>query len=194
MPFTAQRLDGKRVVAPALTVPEMTALRTTKLVMPCCMSAASIVIPSNPATRRKHFRHRHPRTAPANEWCDIFDNRSEAHLRLQEGVYLLAESAGWEADIEAVGPQRRWIADVLLRPPWINPSLPYEGRIAVEIQLSPQAPEDYLRRTKRYREDGVSTVWLTGIDATPPTSRPGLPAVRSSRAYAIEKVKASSRL
>lgn len=167
MPFTAQRPDGTRVVAPDLTVPEMAALRATELVMPCCMSAASVVIPNNPATRRKHFRHRSPRTAPANDWCDIFDNRSEAHLRLQEAVYLLADLAGWEADIESVGPQRRWIADVLLKPPWGNRFDSYEGRVAVEIQLSAQAPEDYTYRSRRYREDGVSTVWLTGPEATP---------------------------
>jgi hypothetical protein len=167
MPFTAQRLDGTRVVAPDLTVREMADLRATELVMPCCMSTASVVIPGNPATRRKHFRHRPPRTAPANEWCDIFDNRSEPHLRLQEAVYRLADLAGWEADIESVGPRRRWIADVLLTPPWVNRSDPFEGRIAVEIQLSPQAPEDYIYRTRRYREDGVSTVWLNGLGTVP---------------------------
>lgn len=97
----------------------------------------------------------------------MFDNRSEAHLRLQEAVYRLADSAGWGADIESVGPRRRWIADVLLTPPWCDRSTPYAGRIAVEIQLSPQAPENYIHRTRRYGEDGVWTLWLTGLGATP---------------------------
>ncbi len=96
MPLTAQLASGGvRVVAPDLSVREMSALRETELAMPCCGSAASVVIPQDLLLRQKHFRHHRIRTEPANDWCDEFDNRSPAHIKLQELVYRLALEAGW---------------------------------------------------------------------------------------------------
>ncbi len=61
------------------------------------------------------------------------------------------------------GAHRRWVADVLLTPPWADDSSNVKGRVAAEIQLSPpQAPEEYLRRSRRYLDDGVRPVWLVG--------------------------------
>lgn len=167
MPLTAQLASGVRVVAPDLSVREMSALRGTELAMPCCGSAASVVIPQDLLLRQKHFRHHRIRTEPANDWCDEFDNRSPAHIKLQELVYRLALEAGWGAEIEAWGPRRRWVADVLLTPPWAEGASNPKGRVAAEIQLSPQAPEEYLRRSRRYVDDGVRPLWLVGPGATP---------------------------
>jgi hypothetical protein len=64
------------------------------------------------------------------------------------------EVSGWHAIIEHPHPSREWIIDVLAE------SDNKAHRVAFEVQLSSQTPEDYSRRTQRYFESNVFPVWF----------------------------------
>lgn len=112
-----------------------------------------------PRTSRRglrHFAHRRGEGTSAPE--------SMQHLLLKAAVARTLQNHGWEVDVESPAPDRTWIADVLA----INPS----GRlVAWEIQVSPQPEEEFRRRTQRYSDDEVYTVWITPhVAAIPPNT------------------------
>lgn len=61
---------------------------------------------------------------------------------------------GWHAVLEHPHPSREWIIDVLAE------SDDGRRRIAFEVQLSSQTPDDYSRRSQRYFNDRVFPVWI----------------------------------
>lgn len=90
-----------------------------------------------------HFARREGSTA----------GESDLHVMGKQAVHQAARSLGWRAHVEHRGPQGLWIADVL--------TVDGDGRrIAWEVQLAQQSEQEYLRRTQRYAEDGIETVWI----------------------------------
>lgn len=49
---------------------------------------------------------------------------------------------------------REWTVDVLAE------SDDSRAKVAFEVQLSPQSPADYFKRTQRYFDSGLFPVWL----------------------------------
>lgn len=99
--------------------------------------------------------------APGASNC-ASNGESSEHLRLKLEVVKAARGAGWLAepewrrDDDNTASDRIWIADVLCTDPRSH------RRIAFEIQLSPQTPEEARLRTERYRADGIETIWIAG--------------------------------
>lgn len=91
-----------------------------------------------------HFALRDGTTAP----------ESAEHIRGKQAVYHAARAMGWKAHIEHRGPDGRWIADVLTEDSTGR-------RIAWEVQLAQQSEKEYQRRTQRYADDGIETVWIS---------------------------------
>ena len=86
----------------------------------------------------------------------LTEPETEHHLRLKTGVWKTARQLGFEAQPEAPGPNREWVADVLIQRPGSRP-------LAVEIQWSYQNVDDFEYRTERYRQNGIDCVWLYAI-------------------------------
>lgn len=79
---------------------------------------------------------------------------SQGHLASKAALAAAARRAGWDATIEFVGPDREWIADVLIE---------RDGsRIALEAQWSPQTSGEFVRRSQRYAEASLRTIWFAG--------------------------------
>lgn len=104
----------------------------------------------------RHFVHRGAQACPLQ--------RTESPQRLRGKLTALrgAQAAGWTAELEVVGPDKRWIADVLAS----NGS----QVMAIEVQWSFQTDDDYRRRTECYADDGVDALWLAR--GKPPRSLP----------------------
>jgi hypothetical protein len=82
---------------------------------------------------------------------------SKEHQYLKHLVASMVRQApGWEPTVEAYpddNDTRDWRADVLA----IGPG---SRRIAFEVQLAGMTAEEGQRRTARYAEDGIETVWV----------------------------------
>lgn len=80
---------------------------------------------------------------------------SADHIRLKMLVHDVAINSGeWEASIEEISDDRSFISDVLL-------TRKSDGKkLAVEIQLSKQAPEEYRRRQQKYYDAGIACLWV----------------------------------
>ncbi|MFF5291837.1 competence protein CoiA [Paractinoplanes globisporus] len=78
------------------------------------------------------------------------------HRLLKSAIAAAVRRAGWRAELEATGPDRRWRADVLAIAPDDNRT------VAWEAQLSAQSADQTQARTARYTEDGIDTVWVFG--------------------------------
>lgn len=80
---------------------------------------------------------------------------SAEHEFAQVRMVKALRAAGYTARVEEPGytdAGERWEADVLIDGP---------GRkIAIEVQLSQQTFDEYLRRSEKYRQSGVKVVWL----------------------------------
>ncbi len=102
----------------------------------------------------------------ARDECPL-NGETPDHRLLKSAIAAAVRAAGWNAVLEAEGPQRRWRADVLATSP--------DGRrrVAWEAQLAHQHGDDTVARTTRYAGDGVEVVWV--FDR--PISR-GVPTVR----------------
>jgi hypothetical protein len=76
------------------------------------------------------------------------------HRLLKSAIAAAVRLAGWQATLEATGPDGRWRADVLATSP--------DGTrtVAWEAQLAYQHDDDTRARTHRYVQDGVEVVWV----------------------------------
>lgn len=80
---------------------------------------------------------------------------SEEHIKAQVELVNSLRAAGYFAKVEYRGADKdgqKWIADVYFEAK--------ERKVAIEIQLSRQHFDDYIRRTERYRNSGIRCLWL----------------------------------
>lgn len=141
MPIRCVDENGADIFAFDLSAEEWKALMSRNrgshfLKMPCC--AADVTLRRS---RRgtQHFVHKvigNCTSAP----------ETEDHLRLKQIAVEVARRYGWTVGTEIRGSTpdgEEWIADVLARK--------NNAKVAIEIQWSPQTPEETLRRQERYQ-------------------------------------------
>lgn len=148
MPLTAS-FNGVRIESHRATPEQWLELKGTYKKGALTMSCGQ---PGVPKTRRntghQFFAHK-----PGAD-CNMHESGPETkeHLAAKAAIEEGARAVGWKATIEAPSMDRSWIADVLAEK---------DGRkIAMEVQWSPQSPEDFSRRQQRYARDGVECIWF----------------------------------
>lgn len=116
---------------------------------PSCLTnyKGDLVIPRR-GSLSPHFAHR-----PGEG--SIGGKETEHHRLAKAAIYLTAKRLGWDAEIESRSDDGEWVADVLVSN--------NERKIAFEVQWSSQTVEEYEKRTKRYAEYGIETVWLAHV-------------------------------
>ena len=150
MPLRCVDERGTTIEAGAFDEDDWKALRARAraerhLRMPCC-PARAVLKTSRLGTR--FFAHK------AKGTCS-WKPESEVHLHLKKLALNAAREAGWEAETESNGSTpdgERWTADVLA---WRDGE-----KVAIEIQWSSQTNEETLYRQERYRQSGITGIWL----------------------------------
>lgn len=124
--------------------------RSMGLRVPCCGVDA---IPKTSSLGNHFFAHaRRGDCATAPE--------SAEHLYCKQLVAQAAQTAGWTVTTErpGVSPEgEEWVADVFCEKG--------TAKVALEIQMSPQAGEEAVRRQLRYKASGVRGAWFYGAKA-----------------------------
>lgn len=147
MPLVAH-FNGQRTAAHQLTTDEWVSLKSVYKQGTLTMTCGQPAIPRTSKNGFQHFAHK-----PGVD-CTLHAGGPESaeHLALKAAAEAAAKACGWAATIEYPGPDREWIADVLAE----------KGgrRVAIEIQLSPQQPLEFVRRQERYAASGIECVWL----------------------------------
>lgn len=146
MPLTAM-FNNERILAHRTQDHEWVALKRAyksgELVLSCGQ-------PAVPVTRQgtKFFAH-HPN---ADKTGHEGHEETADHLDAKALIAEAAEGLGWTTTIEYAGPNREWIADVLVE---------RDGeRIALEVQWSAQSSADFARRQARYANAGIKCFWF----------------------------------
>ena len=150
MPLRCVDDYGKAIEAHACTQEEWIALRGQTrihrhLMMPCCKAQA---IPKTSKLGIRFFAHK------ARVNC-LWKPETEVHRCIKGLALEAARRAGWNAQTEVSGHTpdgERWTADVLARKG--------AAKIAIEVQWSGQTDDETLRRQRKYRQSGVTGVWL----------------------------------
>lgn len=164
MPLSCLRA-GETLATFHLTDNEWTEIRTTYrnmgLSMRCCSSRA---IPKVSRLGTRFFAHQSRAACQSGP-------ESPEHLKAKFLIAESARAAGWDACVEEPGCDpdgNTWIADVLCTRG--------SAKLAFEVQLAPQSPDQYQARQSRYQRSGVRCLWLTklrrigsAIEALPPT-------------------------
>ena len=128
--------------------------RDMNLHMPCCG------VPAVPKTSTRgsyffaHARRGECTTAP----------ESSEHIYCKTLIARAALEAGWTVTSERPGVSpsgEEWVADVFCEKG--------TAKLALEVQLSPQTPEETIRRQLRYKASGVRAAWFFGERARPGT-------------------------
>lgn len=146
-------VDGKEVIAPALSDEEWEALRQRvqdeklSVVLPCC-DREGYLRRSRLGTR--HFAHKHS-TDDAAPQCEMAGETIQ-HLKAKADIVKAALRAGYRAAPEI--PGAGWRADVMASRP------DGSGRIAFEVQWSFLRLEDCMFRQERYARDDVRGCWF----------------------------------
>lgn len=149
MPFVAE-LDGVRVQAWELSSTRWSQLKTAYRSATLQLSCGNLAVPKTSSQGLQFFAHKAGTECTSHVGAD----ESLEHLQAKLIVAEAAASSGWVATIEYPGPNREWIADVLLE---------RDGRrLAVEVQISKQSAGDFRRRQLRYEAAGVECFWLIG--------------------------------
>lgn len=150
MPIRASSDQGD-IHAFALDAEQWTELkriyRGRKLHMPCCGVEA---IPKTSTLGNYFFAH-----ARRGE-CTTAPESSE-HIYCKTLIARAALEAGWTVTTERPGESpagEAWVADVFCEKG--------KAMLALEVQLSPQASDETLRRQLRYKASGVRAAWFFG--------------------------------
>lgn len=144
-------LDGSRVDATTYTAEGWSELQESedrkRMTMPLC-GIRGVAKKRGESTR--FFAH-HSRVG-----CKVeHGGESPQHLAMKEALKACIDAVpGWHAIVEYPHPSREWIIDVLAE------SGDLKNRVAFEVQLSPQTPDKYFARSRRYFDSGVFPVWL----------------------------------
>lgn len=115
------------------------------LIMPCCDIRA---IPKTSKLNNYFFAHDQERE------CNSAPETAE-HIHLKTTIARIALSEGWYVTTEKQGMApsgEAWIADVFC--------MKGNGKLAFEVQWSPQTNDEFIRRTQKYKESGVRVAWL----------------------------------
>lgn len=165
MPLVAS-LAGERVVSTEMDGDQWESLKKRyrsgePLLMSCGQPGKASVSPLG----LQFFAHKTGTKCGMHEGAE-----SPEHLELKSLLVDAARAAGWEAELECPSDGREWIADVMVTKG--------ERRIALEVQWSRQASEDFTRRQKRYEADGIECIWFvapknTGNAASVPSHTVG---------------------
>ena len=132
--------------------------------MRCCSSAA---IPKISRLETRFFAHKNRAS------CQSAPESAE-HLKAKAIIAESARAAGWQTFTEESGTNldgSPWIADVLCARGNV--------KVAFEIQLAAQTPDEYRSRQKRYARSDVRCLWLARKGSVSEHLRPsrGLPLV-----------------
>lgn len=144
-------LDGKRVDATTYTAEAWSELQgsadRTRMVMPL-RGIRAVAQTRGPSTR--HFAH-YRKTG-----CKVeHGGETPQHLAVKEALKVCIDQVpDWHAIVEHPHPSREWIIDVLAE------SDDGTKRVAFEVQLSTQTPENYFARSQRYFNSSAFPVWL----------------------------------
>jgi hypothetical protein len=144
-------LDGSRVYAPTFTADAWAELQRSEdrkqMVIPVC-NVRAVAKTRGPHTR--YFAHHR------KDGCKVdHGGESPQHLAMKEALKLCIDRVpDWHAIVEHPHPSREWIIDVLAE------SDDFTRRVAFEVQLSSQTPENYFARSQRYFDSGAFPVWL----------------------------------
>lgn len=147
MPLVAH-LNGSRTEAHQHSASEWAVLKSVYKQRTLTMTCGQPGVPKTSKLGFQYFAHK-----PGAD-CTIHAGGPESpeHLALKAALEAAVEACGWTANLEYAGPQRSWIADVLAEK---------DGRrVAIEIQLSPQQPTEFVRRQERYKASGLECIWL----------------------------------
>lgn len=161
MPLVAH-FNGQRTMAHQLSADEWVTLKSVYKHGTLTMTCGQPAIPRTSNHGFQHFAHK------AGVDCTLHAGGPESpeHLALKAAAEAAAKACGWAATIEYPGPDREWIADVLAEK---------DGRrVAIEIQLSPQQPAEFVRRQERYAASGIECIWLIA-----PSNKPNAAQVPS---------------
>jgi len=140
------------------------------LTIPCCGARA---IPKTSVLGNQFFAHAYKgdcSTAP----------ESQEHLFCKAIVASAAQGAGWKVTTERAGTSpagHAWVADVFCEKG--------NAKVAIEVQMSGQAPQELEMRQLRYKESGVRAVWLVGAKA----HRKEIPFNRDTPAFGLSNVE-----
>lgn len=121
--------------------------RQRGLRMPCCGVAA---VPKTSSLGTHFFAH-------ARKGECITAPESAEHIYCKNLIAQAAQAAGWTVTTERAGatPEgETWIADVFCEKG--------KAKLAFEVQMSPQARDETLRRQARYKASGVRGAWFYG--------------------------------
>ncbi len=117
--------------------------RTTGLTMSCGQPG----VPKTSSLGLQFFAHK------LKADCQLHEGgETPEHLRAKAIVAEVARELGWKSTVEFMGPDREWIADVLLERGNI--------KLAIEIQWSAQTEADFVRRQARYTNAELECRWL----------------------------------
>lgn len=149
MPMVAT-LDGEQITAWSMTDDAWAQIRATYKARDLRMTCGGRGIPKTSRRGLRFFAH-----YPSQD-CGLHLTGPETaeHQLAKHTLAAAARAHGWEAEVEALGPSREWIADVLVSRG--------SERVALEVQWSPQTLVDFQSRTTRYTASGVKCVWFVG--------------------------------
>lgn len=122
--------------------------RDKSLTMHCCDRKA---IPKTSKLGTKYFAHAKRGDCTSNP-------ETKEHIYLKNLIANIAKTCGWKVTTEHSGETpdgETWIADVFCQKG--------NGKLAFEVQWTPQNENEYLRRTEKYKASGVRCAWLYRI-------------------------------
>ena len=149
MPLVAVSED-RRLLSTELTDDAWAELRATYRQAQLRMTCGQPAIPKTSKNGLRFFAH-HP---GGDCGLHLSGPESAEHQNAKMALAAAAERAGWAATIEAVAPDRTWIADVLIERG--------QTRVALDVQWSAQTETVFAERTARYAAAGVECVWFLG--------------------------------
>lgn len=147
--------------------------RQMGLRMPCCGVAA---VPKTSPLGTRFFAH-------ARKGDCVTAPESAEHIYCKNLIAQAAQAAGWTVTTERAGATpdgEAWIADVFCEKG--------NAKLAFEVQMSPQAHVETMRRQARYRASGVRGAWFYG----PKGCKGALVTDKDTPAFSMSSVEVGS--